>query len=330
MTDQTVKTKAGLEIHPSVTRYDSSKLQTFGQCQRRFFYRYVLGWEPVRSSVHLVHGDAFHRALDILYQGGFTPTPDRIQDAFDEYFRVYRETFSIDWDDINAPKNPDNALQALINYCAYYKNDVTSFDVLYTEVAGRVPVSEHDTVHFRIDLIVKNSEGVSIVEHKTASRMDPNWGDQFAFKIQTGTYSHVGHCLFGDDFYGMRINGIVFTKSAQSSAQKQFIRVPIRKSLDQMDVWLWTVNDYIHRVEVELARLFECSESDSVMRAYPMNAEACFNFGQRCPYYEHCRMWSNPLQHAADVPDDFKISWWDPSDREKTAKKVFDLSAVTT
>jgi hypothetical protein len=57
----------------------------------------------------------------------------------------------------------------------------------------------------------------------------------------------------------------------------------------------------------------ESTESQA-MRSFPMNEKACFNYGRKCPYFDFCTAWSNPLERCEQVPLGFIHEVWNPTD----------------
>lgn len=298
--------------------YDSSKVQTYLNCPRKYFYNYILGWDTDEPNVHLVFGEGWHRAMEVLLNEGYTN--DAIKNAYNEFFKYYREHYTEIQDSVNFPKSPNSIVPTLVEYIQKYKASDT-FEVLYTEVAGTVPISENRVVHFRLDSIVKGDEGIFSLEHKTGSRLSQAWIDQWTLKTQVGTYMHVLHSLYDPkDVYGIKINGVIFKRT-----KNDYIRVPIRKSTDMMNTWLWNMNHWIDLIEWNMNELAESTEDELVLHAFPMNTESCISYGRACKYLDFCSVWSNPLKHAEEPPSGFVRKFWDPSAREETAKTVMNI-----
>jgi hypothetical protein len=97
-------------------------------------------------------------------------------------------------------------------------------------------------------------------------------------------------------------------------------RVPAFKTPDQMNNWLWTVNDIYDDIEREFDRLSNCREYDTVMMSFPMNTNSCTKyFG--CMFHDYCLSWQNPLQRASEPPLGFRQEFWDPRNMDTTHKK---------
>lgn len=92
-----------------------------------------------------------------------------------------------------------------------------------------------------------------------------------------------------------------------------------------MQVWLWNILQHMDMIEWNMDRLLqECKDEDPVMMAFPMNTESCTKYG-RCPYFDLCTSWANPLHRCDAPPVGFKQEYWDPREEERTAKKVVHL-----
>ncbi len=302
---------------------DSTKIQSFMDCPRAYFYEYVLGWRPEAPNLHLEFGTAWHMAMEHLItankRDGGRYSQEAVMEAHDLFLTHYRQFFPDMTDEINAPKNPANALRALIDYCNLYQAEV--FDPLYTEIYGTVPIGDGDVLHFKMDSILKSDRGFMSREHKTGSQLSRQWIDQWSLKTQVGVYNHALYCLFpADEVFGVEINGTILQKK-----ENKFQRIPVRKSKEAMQVWFWTVRHYLKLIKWEFERLMiDSKEGDSVLMAFPMNSENCTKyFG--CRYHDFCGAWSNPLQHIDEVPMGMKIEHWNPKEEKAKAQQIFDL-----
>lgn len=306
---------------------DSSKLQSLSRCQRKVFFRSILGWETENPSIHLVHGEAWHRGMEYILLNAYDE--ESVNNAMQLYLAYYREFFSETMDSVNDPKTPGNAYTAYMSYIDQYRETDAKNEVLFTEVAGSVSIGKDRKIHFRLDSIIQNNtyHKKESLEHKTGSRNSAAWRDQWIQKIQIGTYTHVLYCLYGpENVFGVRVNGSFFYKSQPHA----HVRIPIRKTNISMQEWLWTVNQIVDTYEFELERLEDCKESDDIMKAFPKNTEACMDFNTRCPYFDTCMSHANPLKIIDQPPVDMKVDFWDPSSREIDATNIFKDNAIKT
>ena len=299
-----------LEYHKTWDILDSSKLTTYMDCPRRFFFEYVLSWRSDAPNNHLVFGTAFHESMEHMLLHGYED--QSVFDAYDKFLVEYRTHFPDDSDELYSPKTPMNCLKALGLYAELYRHD--NFETLYTEIAGTVPINNDQVLHFRLDSICKDSDGqIFSLEHKTASNFSRFWTDQWPLAVAVGTYTHVMNCLYDPKtVWGVRINGTAFQKS-----QIKFMRVPVRKTLEHMKMWLWNVAWWADQIRWQMDLLASASENDQVLTAFPQQPGSCTKyFG--CPYHDFCMAWSNPLQHVDEIPPGYIVERWDPSEREAT------------
>ena len=315
-----------IKEHPSFAIKDASKISLYQECARKYFMRHMLGWELDTPNIHLVFGKAVHKAMEIAItaQGkGIKTQQEALQiiiKAEEVFNDIYRKDFPEETDQQYYPKVPGRIPDLIAEYLKYYREDEVEERVLYTEVAGTVPITNNSVAHFRIDAIRENDlEGVYVLEHKTGSKQGRQFEDQFYLKTQTGMYTHVLYALFPQDWvYGVKINGLIFLKG-----KTEFVRIPIRKQPADMEMWLWETQQWVKEIEDDTQRLSECTDKDYVMKAFKRNPENCVKwFG--CPYLEFCKARNNPLVNVIPPPG-FKQEWWDPRDEESSANKIINL-----
>lgn len=311
-----------IEHHPTYDLYDSTKIKCYMDCPRKYFYEYILGWQPKTPSLHLEFGVAWHLAMEHLllsHDREGTYSDKAILKAFELFYDHYRKFFPPEMDADNSPKNPDNALRALTQYADLY-NSIDQFSVLYTEIAGTVPILNDLRLNFRLDSILQTPFGIKSREHKTGSTLSRQWVDQWSLSVQTGTYLHVLHCLYREDeVWGVDINGTFFQKK-----ENKFQRVPVRRTIPMMNAWLCNVTEWVEAIKFDtMDILLDAQDSLAVMVPFRMNTENCTKyFG--CSYHDFCISWPNPLQNIERIPEGMEVRFWNPADTEK-AKQVFDL-----
>jgi hypothetical protein len=264
---------------------------------------------------HLHFGQAFHSALEHLYLNGMTK--EVAEDAALIFTKEYREQFNKETDSLFEPKTPLRAAEALLMYVQQYPAEERLYEVIKTETAARVPVSDSRVITCRLDTILRNKKTgqVFVLEHKTGSRNTSQWQMQWLLSTQIGAYTHVLYSLFPiDEVFGVIVNAIFFLKK-----ETQFYRLDVPRTKDQMNVWLTNVNSWIDDIEFETENMLNTSEDDPVMSAFPLNPTACTRyFG--CPYHAYCLAWPNPLRRCDEPPVGMKIEWWDPTEYEATNK----------
>ncbi len=296
---------------------DPSKIKTYMSCPRQYFYEYVLGWRSTSPSNHLVFGDAWHAAQEHLLLNGYTNNEVII--AFDKFLTIYRKDFPEDTDEIYSPKTPMRALASLGAYIDKYKEDHDKYEVLYTEIAGSTSITDDMIIYWRMDSILRERRGdrkyISL-DHKTSGKnISRVWRDQWDLDMQMATYTHNLYCLYPfEDVKGMKVSGSFFLKT-----KLNFERIPVYRSKESMQVWLWNTIYWMDSIKRDFILLEEATESDPVLMTFPMNTENCTKyFG--CIYRDFCATWSNPLRNCQEPPLGFKIEHWNPMDKDSTHK----------
>ena len=292
---------------------DASKLSDFVKCPRKYFWRHTLGWESTAPNNHLIFGTSWHKAQEHILRNGY----DAVDEALIVFLADYRETFSPDTDELFGNKTPSKADDALRGYVDYYRGDLDEWEVLHTEIAGSVLITEDHLMHFRMDSVLREREGERkylSLDHKTGSRKGRTWTDQFILSIAAGLYTHVLYCLYPpEEVKGMQYRGTFFYKSKPA----EFEDVPCWKGMSQMQQWLWGTVYWYNLLKSNYELLSEATKDDQVLMAFPQNPEYCTQyFG--CPYHDFCTAWSNPLTRCEEPPMGFQIRFWNPMDEEST------------
>lgn len=305
---------------------DSTKIQTYLDCPRKYFFKFVLGWTPMSlgwesDNNHLEFGGAWHEAMEHLLKHGYDE--DSVGDAYEKFLDYYRQTFPPETDHKMKYKTPENALRALEQYVKVYKDDLKEHEVLYTEIGGSVPISDSRSVCMRIDAIMreKKTGEVWVLEHKTGSIYNRVWRDQWKQKTQMFVYLYALYMHFPvETVSGLVVNGVFFralpkynkdgTRSARSGNGNEFHRENFRKQPVMIDDFLWTINDIFADIE----RDFNSVNSDKMkeqkcLKAFRRNTESCTKyFG--CPFSSICSAHPNPLQIG--MPYGFEEKHWNP------------------
>lgn len=308
--------------HETFNILDSSKLKEFMDCPRKYFFHYVLGWQPDKPNNHLEFGTAWHAALEHLALKGYTEL--ELKEAFKLFLLSYREHFPPESDGDMAPKDPGNAATALWQYANIYNKN--NYEVLYTEISFKVPIDDEGTeLTGRIDRIYRDKETgkVYAMDHKTSKKVDKLWEEQWDLDQQMGTYYHAMLCCTNpEDFGGVVVDGSFFKKGGNEFKQKV-----VKKIMEMSDAWLSDTKYWVGNLKAEFVKLAADSQEQPKMRSFPRNPQSCTKyFG--CEYRHLCSVWPNPLTRCDTPPPGFKQEWWDPTAREKPAKAVLEAGEI--
>lgn len=320
--------------HPEWDILDSTKLDEYISCHRKYFFTHILGWQSDKPAHDLYFGECWHIAREHQLLYGY----DDIAGAYNKFENHYRKQFSVETDALYKPKVPQAVLIALMRYANERSSDLVLNRVVeiggvkMTEISGKVPVDEKRFLHYKMDSIMERvgDEMIFSWDHKSTTEKwfnDTRWDEEFHLSIQNGTYTHCLYCQFPIE----RVLGVEFCKVGfgylergsrnRSAGYHAGIRnVPAFKTPEQMNTWLWNVNDILDDIERDMDRLHHCKEEDAVMQAFQLNPKSCTSY-RGCPFHDFCLAWQNPLQHAYAPEIGFRVEFWDPSKMETTNKK---------
>lgn len=324
-----------IPTHPTWSIYDSSKIQAYMRCPRRFFYEYCLGWRPEGAAQDAYFGVCFHEAMDIMiteFGKAGSYTAEAVNKAFQRFEELYRQQFPEVTDELYDPKTPALAHIALAEYAAIYARD--SFKVIANETSGQALIGTNldgtpRLITYRIDSVVEDDRGIWGKEHKTTKWMSDAWKAKWHLSLQVGTYTHGLYCNFNQsDVRGIIVNVFNFKKvpkrkpSVERLTIHDYDRIFVEKNPEQIGVWLSNVNYWIDRMQTDYQVLEVASDEEPTMEAFQMNTNACTDFNRKCPYFDFCQFWANPIQHLQIendivVPElGFKTYWWNPQQTE--------------
>ena len=321
-----------MDIPETANILDSSKIQTYMRCPRRFLFQYILGWQPEAPSVDLVFGSAWHEGMEALIAGNYTP--DAVIKATNAFTEYYQSHFGPEWEDVNRPKNLSNGLRGLILYADHYRREDQDLELLYSEVAGSVLFGE-DPLYFKMDSVVKcPKRGIIAFERKTAGRLDSRWANQWRLKFQVSLYTYALYCLYGDEhLYGLILDGFSphdpprLKKDGTPYANSrdcEFLRIPARRSPETLDAWVIQCSLLLSEIHQDLDLLSTASPDDQHLYCFEQRTESCGDF-RGCPFLDFCSTGKNPLRWA-EPPSGMIINHWDPRDITKNSKETVSLT----
>lgn len=313
-----------LPTEPTWKIRDSSKLDTYQECPRKFFFEYILGWRSERPAHDLYFGNAWHVAREHQLIHGY----EDVAGAYTAFINYYREKFAPESDELYRPKDPVGVSFALQKFADERIGDLTENELLLTETSGTVPVGKDRFLHYRMDSVLRSRDNGKVFswDHKSAKKFSRQWSEKFYLSLQNGTYTHCLYCMYPiEEVLGIEFCGTCFeylkrgSKARPAGYHINFLRVPAFKNSDQMNSWLWTVNNLLDDLDRDMDRLMDSSEGDQVMQAFPMCTTSCTNYWG-CIYHDYCMSWANPIQRCFEPPLGFIIEHWNPAEIETTNK----------
>lgn len=147
-----------------------SEAKTWQRCPKQWDYKYGQNLVPIRKQRPLFFGNWVHSALESHYTQGDW----KIGHA--QYVDEYNKLFEEERTELEGKKGPlpDLVERIMRSYLWYYRED--PWEVLHVEVDFKVPLKGGFGVKGRVDLIVRDSEGlIWVIDHKTAATIpEPN------------------------------------------------------------------------------------------------------------------------------------------------------------
>lgn len=293
--------------HYTWHQVDSSKLTTYMDCPREYFFRYLLGWAVPTDSMHLVVGTAWHLAMEHLSKEA--PTQGRASEAFQLFLTDLRKHFPPAFDESLGAKGPGNIQKALSQYAERYAGDQTEWETLHIEIPATATVGPDRSMSGRMDLVRRSRRDgqVRVFDHKTASQDSFGWRNQWTLSLQLGTYIHALYCVYEPgEVWGAVIDGAVLRQAKTergTSKGNDFLRLEVRRTPDQQAAWLSDINMWWDRIEADFALLGQADSSQPTLLAFPRNPGHCVRYNSLCPYHAICTLQPNPLVLTEQVMD---------------------------
>jgi hypothetical protein len=327
-----------LTPQPEWSIYDSSKLDTYIACPRKYFYEHILGWRRDLPAHDLYFGQSWHIAREHQLLYGY----DQVDEAFTKFLQYYRLQFDESTDDMYKPKNPMGVLSALLKFYKERSSDLIENEVVevngvkLTEISGTVPIAENRRLHYKMDshMRVKKTGKIFSKDHKSTSGKYINndfWSNQFYLSIQNGTYTHCLYCQYPiDQVLGIEFCGTGFEYLSKGSAARpagyhSTLRlVPAYKNPSQMNVWLWNVNKIVDELEEDMDRLHHSNIEDQLLFAFRQNPKSCGDY-RGCTFHDFCLSWTNPLQRCSAPPLGYREEFWNPEEAETKIKQELNF-----
>lgn len=308
-----------VQPHETWDIIDVSKLTTYMSCPRKYFFRYILGWESTWPNNDLIFGAAWHISMEHMLLNGYSE--DVVAEAEELFFDHYRKELGPDTDESFGAKSLAGAIQGLAKYASRFAIEDKSYKVLHTEVAARVKIGDDAILAARLDCIRQDRDSglIEVMDHKTSGRRISGWERLQWQSVQLLVYMHILYSLWDfDQIKGGRIRCTWFYKN-----RHEFDEVLVEKTPAEMQSGLTDVLTYYDYLMRDMYLFKEtCSDDEIAMPAFPRNPESCYKYGKICQFFDMCEGWANPLQHCNQVPEGYKMAYWNPLEDERIREDV--------
>lgn len=278
---------------------DNTALSAYMKCPREYDFAMRRGLKSKERSQALSFGAFWHKLLEVHYKTNGNETA--VLDAFLAHEK-------------SVPKEGDyrTAKRAWVEYQKYRKTYPPSFDCTQTLGAPDSPMVEINTsvasevipqgYAGKLDRIVLLNPTQALIEdHKTTSRLDKHYFNQFTNSNQMKGYVWIGQKIVPSvKVIGVRIN---------------LLHILTEKS--QLEQHVVTFSDsMIREWEENTARWLKRIERSIVEEDFPAHFgdNGCKHLYGKCQFFEVCA--TNSMIREATISQDFKIEHWDPLKHE--------------
>lgn len=297
-------------LPPLPTYLDSSMINSFRSCRKKFFYNYLRNLQPLGQSVHLVAGGAFAAGVDAARHYFYT-TP---QPEYSGMIEAAARAFLKQWGTFNAPegspKSIENTFKALEEYLITHhpsndpiqpliKQDKTP--AIEFSFAIPLPILHPNGDPFiycgRFDMLGKWDDLLTVLDEKTTSALGQTWLNQWEMRGQ-----FLGYCWACQQLgypvrqVAVRGVGILKTEIKFLTALQQYPQYLI-------DRWYEELLNTVREIQ-------GCWHTNHFT----------YNFGDACSSYSGCSY--KQLCVASDpeswVDTNYTVRVWNPLLRETT------------
>lgn len=283
--------------------WDATSLECAQTCLRKYYYNILEGWQPKRTSVHLIFGALYATALEHYYlhvAKGMTP-----DEALREIVReALTNSYGKEFD--HSAKTRVNLIRSIIWYVEEFGDESDTAIKTLIKSNGEPAVEESFALEVADDLVLcghldrvvylGEPDGPKFwMDQKTSgSTIGPYYFEQFNPHNQFSLYTFAGQMIFNEPIRGG------FIDAAQIAVGfTRFERAQTTRTQDQLDEWY---ENSLYTIDL--------AKSATMLNKFPMNLSACGNYGG-CPYRSVCSR--SPSVRDNYLRADFvKQDGWDP------------------
>jgi len=261
--------------------WDSTSLNDFKICPRKYYYTMIEGWQGRDENIHLRFGIEYHKALqdyDMAKARGVGHDTAVRMAVSDLLIRTH------DWDpdrDTKAGKykNRDSLLMAVCWYLENFRTDPAQTYIM----ADRKPAVE---LSFKFELdwgppyllcghldrVVLYNDHLFVMDRKTTTTtLSPYYFKQFQPNNQMTLYAIGSQIVIKSP-----VRGVIIDACQLMVGSARFVREFTRRTKDQLEEWL-----------VDLRYHLAIAKTYADQGHWPMNDTACDKYGG-CPFREVC------------------------------------------
>lgn len=266
---------------------DYSAMSQYRMCPRKFWYRYILGYDT-ESSDALAFGSSIHAGLATWHRG--LEPGETIESLIERVIKsFYDEGNKTAIREINPEERRSLSYgeKLLRAYIEVYKRDpentfkaAKNGDEKLVELSMKYRVNSWLTYSGTCDMIGELSDGsLATIEHKTTSYLGQQFYNKAKPNDQITGYIYLARKLFGLDIQSAVLNGLqTVTTKLDKTPGDCFARVTTLRSTAE-----------ISEFEMEMVETAERIKNDIRSGFWLKNApDACNLWNSLCPYSDVC------------------------------------------
>lgn len=299
-----------------MSAYDNSMLSDAHSCMRYFYFKHVRGWKKEGFDAATAFGSAWHAALDGIWA---RESLDQAMDRFiDEWARCGGQPAArltpMQLASLGA-RVPGTAKLMLQAYREQNRRLIDTTTVLSVEHAFRVPLTDGVEYLGILDKVLDNGAEVTVLEHKSTgwsaaygAGFHPAWLESWQLSSQTDGYLYAARIAFN------RTAKLLIDAALVHKTKRLFQMIPIRRTVEALDEWLWGARSKAVEIEAHKAALPGLQDA-AWLSAFPKTGATsgnCIRYQKLCPYFSICKVGGNPEQ--MHMPVGFKEERWDPEE----------------
>jgi hypothetical protein len=227
---------------------------------------------------------------------------------------------------LNDFRTEGTAKEMFVNYIVARGEFLDEIEVLAVEQSFAVPIDKSAEIFYvgRLDKVFKRKSRIYVAEHKTTSmyaesgNFRSTWVNSFSPNSQIDGYTYACNLLY-PDFKAVWVDAALTHKQVHDA----FMWIPLERSKQMMELWLWETNYWIKQIIKQLDWLdfYVQGDPQQVEKATHMHCfarsspDSCVQYNRECIYKDLCTNWGNPEKY--DCPDGFVVDRWEPFDEFK-------------
>lgn len=163
---------------------DNTRIQTYKNCPRLYFWQYVRGYQPKVLQEALFEGTLVHEGIDKILHG-------KIEDVLTSIKVIYeKQLLGASVEDIETIDYSYTRAKAYLHaYGIHYAEDINKYNILHIEDRLDVPIGFH-VFYIKPDAVLqdKSTDEIVLMEHKTAGSITASYLERLALDTQITSY----------------------------------------------------------------------------------------------------------------------------------------------